>query len=134
MLSLILPFITSWIPGIGKSLVDGYKAKLDSENTTEHVAADLASRELAVQQAEIEAQAQLRVAQIGKWWEPEHLFGYILVVYFAKVIIVDKVLALGSTDPITGDIGQWSGWIMLTYFGKRGVENVARITASIMKK
>lgn len=108
-------------------LVDGYKAKLEAGNTAERIAADLAARELAVQQTEIQAQTQLRIAQVGKWYEPEHLFGYIMVLYVGKVIVWDKVLALGTTDPIHGDVGVWAGWIMAAYFGKRGIENVARI-------
>ena len=115
---------------IVNAIVGAYKAKLGAENTSEKIAADLASRELVVQQAEIAAQAQLRIAQVGHWSEPEHLFGYIMVVYFGKCVIWDKVLGSltgGSTDAITGDVGTWAGWIMLAYFGKRGIENVARI-------
>lgn len=108
-------------------IVDGYKARLEAGNTTERIAADLAARELAVQKTEIQAQTQLRIAQVGKWYEPEHLFGYIMVLYVGKVIVWDKVFSLGSTDPIHGDVGVWAGWIMAAYFGKRGAENIARI-------
>lgn len=124
--------IAKWLAGflsgpIIKGVIDGYKAKLQAGNTSEKIAADLAGRELLVQEAEITAQTQLRIAQIGKWYEPEHLFGYTLWVYFAKCIVWDKVLAWGSTDPLAGAIDTWAGMIILTYFGKRGFENVARI-------
>jgi hypothetical protein len=108
-------------------LVDGYKAKLDAGNTTERIAADLASRELAVQEVEIRAQTQLRIAQIGKWHEPEHLAAYIFVAYLGKVVIYDVMLGLGTTDPIRGNVGEWMGMIAVFLFGKRGIENVARI-------
>ena len=130
------PFLANLIGGpivklfggpVIKGLLDGYKAKLDAGNTSERIAADLAQRELSVQQAEIAAQTQLRIAQIGKWYEPEHLFGYTLFIYFAKIIIWDKVLALGSTDALRGDISDWAGLIIISYFGKRGIENVVRI-------
>src|SRR5262247_430945 len=115
--------IASFFAGKGfDSLVAGYKAKLASGDTRDQHATELAARELAVQQAEIEAQAQLRIAEIGHWYEPTHLFGYIMVIYFGKIIIWDKVLASwtnGSTDPIMGDAGTWAGWIMLFDVGKR---------------
>ena len=31
---------------------------------------------------------------IGRWYEPTQLFGYIMVVYVGKVILVDKVLGV----------------------------------------
>jgi hypothetical protein len=108
-------------------LVDGYKAKLAAGNTTERIGADLAARELAVQEVEIKAQTQLRIAQIGKWYEPEHLAAYIFVAYLGKVVIYDVMLGLGTTDPIRGNVGEWMGMIAVFLFGKRGIENVARI-------
>ncbi len=120
---MLTSILTALLPGIGKSLVDAYKAKLDASNNSEKIASDLAARELAVQQAE-------RIAEIGHWYEPAHLFGYIMVAYFGKVVLWDKVFAVwthGSTDPIGGDVGAWAGWVMAFYFGASGLENVARI-------
>jgi hypothetical protein len=111
-------------------LINAYKGKLAAGNTSESIAADLAGRELVVQQREGELQTQLRIAEIGHWYEPEHLFGYVMVIYFAKVVLWDKVLGAltgGSTDALTGESATWAGMIMLFYFGKRGFENVARI-------
>lgn len=126
-------FLANLIGGpIISGLISAYKAKLDAGNTTEKIAADLAQRELAVQSVEIQAQSQLRIAEVGKWWEPDHLFGYIMVIYFGKAVLVDKVIAsiVGadwSTDPLKGDLATWAGMIMMFYVGKRGIENVARI-------
>ncbi|MFL6574325.1 MAG: hypothetical protein ACJ8G4_21420 [Burkholderiales bacterium] len=123
--------IAQWFAGKGfETLADAYKAKLAAGNDRERTAADLAARELAVAQREIELQAQLRIAEMGRWYEPTHLFGYVMVAYFGKVILWDKVLGAlthGSTDAITGDVATWASWIMLFYVGKRGFENVARI-------
>lgn len=119
-------------PILGKAL-DAYKAKLSSGNTSERIAADLAARELDVQKRETEVNSQFKIATIGRWYEPEHLFAYILVIYFAKTILWDKVLASvtgGYTDPLTGDVAVWAGMIMSFYVGKRGIENVARILKS----
>lgn len=108
-------------------LVDGYKAKLDAGNTRDSIAADLAGKELLVQQREVELSAQLRIAQVGVWYEPEHLAGYVLVFYMAKIYIWDAALHLGSTDAVNGAVGEWGALIMAFLFGKRGIENVARI-------
>jgi len=118
-----------------KAALDGYKAKLDAGNTTERIAADLAVRELEVQKTEVQVQAQLKTAQIGHAWEPEKLFAYIIVIYFAKIVIWDKVIGsfagytanVFRTDPLTGEAVGWAAMVMAFYFGKRGIENVARI-------
>lgn len=112
---------------IVNALIDAYKAKLEAGNTSERIAADIAGRELDVQRREAEVQAEYKRALIGHWYEPTNLFGYIMVIYFGKIIVWDKVLALGVTDPITGQGAEWAGWIMMFYVGKRGFENVARI-------
>ena len=110
-----------------KGLVEGYKAKLEAGNTSERLAADLAGRELQVQQTEVVAQAQLKTAEIGHPWEPEKLAMYITIIFYGKIVIWDKVLGLGSTDALKGQAADWAQMIMLFYFGKRGAENVARI-------
>lgn len=132
----MLSWLGSLITGpIINAAIGAYKAKLEAGNTTERIAADLAQRELEVQRAEVQAQNQLKVAQIGHWYEPEKLFAYILVVYFMKIVIWDKVLGsfagytdnVFRTDPLTGEAIGWAAMVMAFYFGKRGIENVARI-------
>ncbi len=51
-------------------------------------------------------------------------------VFYGKALLWDKVLALGSTDAVTGEVAHWAGAIMAFYFGKRGIENVARIVGN----
>lgn len=130
MFAFLAPLLSFFGGPVIQGMINAYKAKLDAGNTTERIAADLAGRELAVQQREIEVTAQLKTAEIGKWFEPDHLFGYIMVVYFGKLVIWDKVLNYwtdGSTDPIRGDAGMWAGMVMTFYVGLRGIQNVARI-------
>ena len=120
--------ILSFLGGpVIKGVIDGYKAKLEAGNTSERIAAELAQRELDVQRREAEVQSDYKRALIGRWYEPTNLFGYIMVIYFGKIIVWDKVLKLGTTDSITGQGAEWAGWIMMFYVGKRGFENVARI-------
>src|SRR6187551_2144670 len=39
----------------------------------------------------------------------------------------DKVLAFGSTDPLSGDVAHWATVVLTAYFGGRSIEKVARI-------
>ncbi|MBN8978001.1 MAG: hypothetical protein J0I08_16135 [Rhizobiales bacterium] len=127
-MTAILSWLASLLSGpIVGAVIDGYKAKLAAGNDKDRIAADLAQRELDVQRAEIEAQNALRIAQIGKWYEPEKLMGYAVAIYVGKLLIFDKVLGLGSTDPLSGWIETTANLIVAFYFGKRTFENVAKI-------
>ena len=108
-------------------IVDAYKARLAAGNDKDRIAADLAGRELQVQAREMELQTQLRIAQVGRWYEPEKLMGYGVAVYVLKLLVFDKVLGLGTTDPLAGWVESTANLIVMFYFGKRGFENVARI-------
>jgi hypothetical protein len=108
-------------------IIDGYKAKLAAGNDADKIAADLAARELDVQAREIEAQKAIRIAEIGKWYEPDKIMGYVVAIYFGKLLVWDKVLGLGVTDGLAGWADTTANLIVAFYFGKRGIENVARI-------
>lgn len=112
---------------VAKALVEGYQAKLAAGNTSERIAADLAGKEIGAQQAEMQAVTQLKIAEIGHPFEVEKLFAYITLIYYAKLIIWDKVLGLGATDPLTGWVLWAANLVIGFYFTKRGFENVARI-------
>lgn len=113
-------------PLLGKAL-DAYKAKLAAGNTSEGVAADLAAKEILIQQREMELQTQYRIAELGRWYEPDKLMGYAVAIYIGKLLIWDKVIGLGSTDPLGGWIETTANLIVASYFAKRGFENIARI-------
>lgn len=128
--------IISFLGGpVVKGLIDGYKAKLAAGNTSERIAADAAAGEMAVQTIEIREQQATRRAMIGHPWEPEKLFSYVMVTYFAKLVVWDKVIGsfagytanIFQTDALTGEALTWAGLIMVFLFGKRGFENIAQI-------
>jgi hypothetical protein len=108
-------------------LIQTYNAHLKAQTQDATIAASLAGKEIAAQTAETHAITQLKIAEIGHPFEPEKLAMYITLVYYAKCIIWDKVLGLGTTDVVAGPIAVWAGLIMSFYFTKRGFENVARI-------
>jgi len=120
--------IISFLGGpVIKGLIDAYQAKLKAGNTSEKIAADLATTEIAAQQIEIQQNTALKIAEIGHPWEPEKLAFYIVLAFFAKCIVWDTILGLGTTPPLKGDVSIWAGLVMSFYFGKRTFENVARI-------
>lgn len=120
--------ILSFIGGpVIKGLIDAYQAKLKAGNAESKIAAELAAGEIAAQQFEIQANTQLKIAEIGHPWEPEKLAFYIVLLFFAKCVIWDTVLGLGTTPALKGDVSIWAGLVMSFYFGKRTFENVARI-------
>lgn len=120
--------IMSFIGGpVIKGLIDAYNAHLQAVTQDKTIAADLAGKEIAAQQLEIQADTQLKIAEIGHPYEPEKLAFYIVLVFFAKCVIWDTVLGLGTTPALKGDVSMWAGLVMSFYFGKRTFENVARI-------
>jgi hypothetical protein len=120
--------ILSFLGGpVIKGLIDAYNAKLKAGNVDAKIAADLAATEIAAQVSESNAILQYRTAEIGHWYEPDKLIGYCVTVYFAKLLIFDKVLGLGTTDPLAGFAATTSNLVISFYFAKRGFENVARI-------
>ena len=134
-MTAILSWLASLLSGpIVNGVIDGYKAKLAAGNDKDRIAADLAARELDVQRAEIGAQNALRIAQIGKWWEPEKIIGYSVAFIIAKVLVWDICLGLGSTPEPKGWIANVTLMVIGFYFGKRGAENVAKIVAGALKR
>ncbi len=108
-------------------LISAYKAHLDATTADHTIAANLAGQEIAAQTSETQSITQLKIAEIGHWYEPEKLFAYSLWFYFTKVYIYDAALGFGHTDAVHGDVATWGGFVIMFYFGKRGFENVARI-------
>lgn len=132
----IFTTILGWLGNLlggpfAKAAVDAYRAKLTAENTSEKIAADLAARELDVESRERELATQVVIAEQGRWYTalPRPLFAFAFVIYVWKVVVWDKVLGLGSTSALTGDLAQWALIVLTAYFGGRSLEKVARILA-----
>ena len=126
MFKLILSFLGG---PIVKGLIDGYKIKLESKGKTEQIAADLAGKEI---EAEIAANARahelLKVEQ-GVWYTAivRPLFALAIIIYVWKVVVWDKVLGWGTTDPLTGMMAEWAGIIITAYFVGRSFEKISRM-------
>lgn len=110
-------------------LLEAYKLKLQAVTGQDKMAADLAVEEI---KAEIESRKQaaaIILAEQGTWFTrlPRAIVQYSFAVFVAKVVVWDKVLGWGSTDPLTGDVGSWAGMLMAMWFGGRTIEKVAQI-------
>jgi len=132
MVATLLSWLGNLLGGpFAQAAVDAYRAKLSAGNTSEKIAAELAARELDVEARERELATQLVIAEQGRWYTalPRPLFAGAFIIYTWKVVVWDKVLALGSTDPLGGDVAQWAMIVLTAYFGGRSLEKVARILA-----
>lgn len=122
----------SWLGNlIGGPLVraalDAYRLKLESKLRPDQIAAELSAKELELQLREMELRNQRWANELGRWWEPDKLMGYCVAIYFAKVVVWDKVLRWGTTDELHGWAGVTATSIVIAYFGKRGIENIFKI-------
>jgi hypothetical protein len=125
MLQWLASFLTA---PIINGFIEAYKAKLEAENSQDRTAADLAAKAIV---AEIEARKSadaLIIAEQGRWYTAviRPLLALPVIIYLWKVIVWDKVLGLGATDPILGDVGIWAGYIVTTYVGGRSLEKIAK--------
>jgi hypothetical protein len=125
MLQWFAQFLTAPIIG---GFIEAYKAKLSADNTQDRTAADLAAKAIA---AEIDARKSANaviIAEQGSWYTAmiRPLLALPVIIYLWKVIVWDKVLGLGTTDAIGGDVGVWAGMIVTTYVGGRSLEKIAR--------
>lgn len=123
-------FIANLFSGpIINGLLDGYKARLASINSTEHAAVDLAKDEIKAEIESRKAAQAIILAEQGTWFTraPRAIVQWSFAIFIAKVVVWDKVLAWGSTDPLGGDVAQWAGMVMVMWFGGRTLEKVAQI-------
>jgi len=130
VLATILAWLGNLIGGpFAQAAVKAYQAKLTADNASEKITADLAARELAVEAREQELATQTVIAEQGRWYTalPRPLFAFAFVIYVWKVVVWDKVLGLGTTDGLSGEVAQWATVVLTAYFGGRSLEKVARI-------
>jgi hypothetical protein len=117
-------------------ILEAYKAKLGAENNQDGKIFELASKAI---DAEIDARreaSKILIAEQGRWWTaaPRAITCWSFAIFVAKVVVWDKVLGLGSTDALTGDVSGWAGMVMVTWFGGRSLEKIASTIAAIFRR
>lgn len=126
----MLAAIINWLSGgIAQTIVAAYKAKLDSENSTDSISAGLAEKDISARQSIVLAEISSRLLA----W-PRFLIEISSAIYFSKVVVGDKIIAplLGlnwSTDAIGGDVGIWVG---IVFGGMFGASIADRITSRLV--
>ena len=111
------------------SLVAAWKAKLEAAGAKDAKAVELALAEI---QAEISARSaakEIIIAEQGRWYTAviRPLFALPFVIFAWKVVVWDKVLAWGTTDPI--DPNMWSVFLAVigSYFGLAAIDRIAKV-------
>jgi hypothetical protein len=122
--------IISFLGGpVVSGLIKAYQAKLAAGNTSEKIASDLAAGEIAAQQNDVNVAASIVIAEQGRWYTAciRPLMALPFIVFTWKVVVIDKVMGLSTTDPL--DPHMWSVFtaVVVAYFGGRSIEKVARI-------
>lgn len=126
MMSWLLSFLSG---PLLQSIVNAYKAKLEAAGKQDVLATELAVKEIEAEISARQAAKEVIIAEQGRWWTalPRPAFALAFVIYVWKVIVWDKVLGWGTTDPLSGVMNEWA-WIVLTaYFGGRTLEKVAQV-------
>ena len=129
MLAMLLsflggPLVTSIVNGV----LAAYKARLAAVSTTEAHEVDLAKAEI-IGEIQLRQQAtSLNIAEQGRWYTAliRPAFAYPLAFYYGWMIvscIFHWPLPLALPYPV----GDWSGWIISSYFVGRSFEKIARI-------
>lgn len=126
MLGAILAFLGG--PVINGAIA-AYRERLKATNTQDAMALDLLQKEI---EAEIAARAEatkLLLAEQGHWYTAmiRPLFAMPFIIFAWKIVVWDKVLHLGTTDPLDANFWNVFLTIILAYFGGVTVERVSRI-------
>ena len=125
MLKFILGLFSGPISEISNDLREAYQSKLKAENDKEKVAADERINLLEARKSIIlaaQSNPGERIVRI--------LFAVPFVIYVNKLVVYDKVLGWGSTDPLSSDLTQLLWIVIGGYF----IDYTVRGTARIIKK
>lgn len=130
--SMLLQFLGG---GIVKDVLAHLDRKVDGETERQRIETQATIEAI---KAEMAARAEARtiiIAEQGRLLTslPRPLFALIFIVYVGKVVVWDKVLALGTTDPLPPYMIELMTMVVTAYFGGRTIEKVASIVTSRRK-
>jgi hypothetical protein len=105
---------------VAAKLADAYAARESAATDSERIAADVLVRQLEARQAVLVAG--------GRWIAPvQAAFAAMFLIYNAKLIIWDKVLGLGTTDPLSPELYWLQGIVVGFIFLQAGVDKLRRV-------
>ena len=130
------PIIGAILQPVVNGLLTAQKNKLDAAGSHEARVAELAQKQLDLDKREAEVNAQVVIAEQGNWitrWvRPAFAMPFILFTW--KIVVWDKMLGWGTTDPL--DPRMWGVFmaVVIYYFGGRSAEKVAEKIAGVFKR
>lgn len=126
-----LTWLSSLLAGpVVGAVLDGYKAKLDASNSRDKLAVELAAKEL-----ERAAEDRRTLNQWGPLSLLIFAFGAVVLFWFAKIVVWDAALGLGSTDPVNGTAGRIMELIIQFLFGAgAGLQGLRMVLARFGRK
>jgi hypothetical protein len=118
----VIATILSWLAGrglgtIAEELGRAYRARLDATNDAERIAAE---RDIA----QLEARQRVLIAEQGNWltrWI-RPAFALPFVIYNFKILVWDKTLEWGVTDPLSSEFWQLQMIVFGAYFITRPLD------------
>lgn len=118
--------ILSWLAGggiaaIGKEIRQAQKDRLDAANASERIALDERLAFLDARRAVLLAEQNSRLTS---WIRPAFAFPF--VAYLWKLVIWDKILGFGATDPLSPQLAEIMMVIIGAYFLTRPFEKIWR--------
>lgn len=131
-----VPIIGAILQPVLGALLTAQKQKLDAVGSHEAVVADLAKREFDVEAQEREIQAKMVIAEQGNviTRSVRPLMAAPFIIFSWKVIVWDKVLGWGTTDPL--DPKMWGVFMLVVgaYMGGRVIETgTSKIADAIIR-
>lgn len=131
MLSSILAWLGSLLSGpFIQAVLQGYTAKLTAQDTAEQIQANLAAQKAQIDARREALEQQIVIAEEGKYWPVVRWgFAFPFMLFNFKVIVWDRMLHWGATDPLSNDLTQLEMVIVAAYFGHSALTNVGRALA-----
>lgn len=116
MIATILQFLNP-LKAVGKQILDYQEIKLNSLSEIERVHADVKIEQLQSREAILIGEQKHRFTRLIR-----PLFAIPFVIYNFKVLVIDKVFKLGTTDTISPEFWQLQMIIFGAYFLTRPFE------------
>lgn len=137
MLTAILGFVLNFLSsGVVDKVLGHMEAKANTETERERIRTQATIEAIRSETAaQVEGRAII-IAEQGHWYTAiiRPLFAAPFVLYLGKLVVWDKVLDLGSTDPLSPELWNVCMTIVGAYFIGRSAEKVASIVTTRKEK
>ena len=116
MLTLIAKLLGT---GLAKEIARAYRSRQDARTEQERIAAEVTIARLQARQANRALGGRITALVQTAWAAP-------FIAYNCKLVIWDKMLSLGATDPLSADLMALQLQIVTFYFGGAAAIGVVR--------